>query len=520
MEQGATFLMVSLLVDKIGNRFNIAYDKKLVLSSVLYSSLGSMTYQLERLKNGIMNIDYTYISIYNIILFLMSLGLVSFIIYTMKIKFNKKHNTYLIKDARIIRRILLITKQKAIVDNNDFEIFTINSINNKATFYTTNLSYSTHEDDYRSPMIYIPRQRTNFTLDKFTGIIKPIRETFEKKDEEKDVHINIYLELTLYNTSYVEFVEYINNKMEEDIFGNQTYIYSQFNFLNTVTLPKHIGISFDSDFEKRKKIYLEDYFHQNSDYIYNEIYNSIVNKPMNKSQLNFLLHGPPGTGKSILINKLSKIFYLDIQVINILDFIDNKTEFYDLLCIHTVNTNNMDKTLLSMKQEKPRVIKFNLIVFEEFDSAIKILVQRNQLKKRYNDKLKYITMNQENKHDEKSTDISWYNPKELQIEDIQILLQGPCEFPGRFVIATTNDYDYLKNNVPVLVRDGRLTPIEFNQMNMYQLKRLVNYYFGAGYDKKIPDDLNYTECNAKINRLASYYSKMNMFEQFLNDIKR
>lgn len=177
----------------------------------------------------------------------------------------------------------------------------------------------------------------------------------------------------------------------------------------------------------------------------------------------------------------------------------------------------MNKTLLDMMHEKK--LKQLQVIFEEFDAAIKILVQRNQMKQKCENKLKYITMNKDSKEDDENVNVSWYNPKELQIEDIQILLQGSCEFPGRFVIATTNDYQYLKYNVPALVRDGRSTLIEFNRMDLYQLKQLVEYYFGDGYDKKIPDDLDYTECNAKINRLASYYSKMNVFDKFIEGIR-
>jgi hypothetical protein len=65
----------------------------------------------------------------------------------------------------------------------------------------------------------------------------------------------------------------------------------------------------------------------------------------------------------------------------------------------------------------------------------------------------------------------------LRISDLLELFQGPVPIKNRIVVATTNNFDRIKNVMPALFRSGRLTSIHMDFLDWASLNELCMYYF-------------------------------------------
>ena len=65
----------------------------------------------------------------------------------------------------------------------------------------------------------------------------------------------------------------------------------------------------------------------------------------------------------------------------------------------------------------------------------------------------------------------------LRLSDLLELFQGPVPIIGRLIIATTNNFERIKKEMPALFRSGRMTAIEFKYLDWNSLNKLTTYYF-------------------------------------------
>jgi hypothetical protein len=65
----------------------------------------------------------------------------------------------------------------------------------------------------------------------------------------------------------------------------------------------------------------------------------------------------------------------------------------------------------------------------------------------------------------------------LHISDLLELFQGPVPVKNRMIVATTNHYDKIKNELPALFRAGRMTPLEFTYIDWDSFIELCKYHF-------------------------------------------
>ncbi len=65
----------------------------------------------------------------------------------------------------------------------------------------------------------------------------------------------------------------------------------------------------------------------------------------------------------------------------------------------------------------------------------------------------------------------------LRLSDMLELFQGPVPIKNRIIMATTNNFDKIKNALPALFRSGRMSPIHFDYLDWKSLNELCFYYF-------------------------------------------
>jgi hypothetical protein len=184
-----------------------------------------------------------------------------------------------------------------------------------------------------------------------------------------------------------------------------------------------------------------------------------------------MLYGPPGTGKSSFGNKLAIALSRDLIVLDMRDFVNNKPKLYQILSAPSYN-------------EDVHEAKDVVIMLEEFDVTIKYLIENNKTvnwanfyptiaPQIANNDIKSETKS--NKNDDGRTNIG--ESHKLTLNDLLELFQGPIGRPGSIIIATTNHYDFIKESLPALVREGRMTPIKIDYLDWKSFKELVRFYF-------------------------------------------
>ncbi len=171
---------------------------------------------------------------------------------------------------------------------------------------------------------------------------------------------------------------------------------------------------------------MKPFFHKDSDMLWSTVKNVFLNPNFsgnNSSKCRLLLHGPSGNGKSSFVYRLAMCTHKNISTI---DFKITKYNIY--------------KTLLSNR----------IILLENIENTLKEIHFR-ELKK-YSD---------------------------FTINDLFEIIKHP--FITKVIIATTTNYDIIKNTYPQFVMSGRFKPIHFGYINSDTLQDISMYFF----DKKI-----------------------------------
>lgn len=100
----------------------------------------------------------------------------------------------------------------------------------------------------------------------------------------------------------------------------------------------------------------------------------------------------------------------------------------------------------------------------------------------------------------------------LRMSDLLELFQGAVPIKKRMIIATTNNFEHIKNIIPALFRPGRLTPLKFDHLNWASFCDLCNYHY-----KEIPTDPFVIKIPT--SQLVELVAKHNLFSSFIAEIK-
>ncbi len=313
---------------------------------------------------------------------------------------------------------------------------------------------------------------------------------------------------------------------------------------------------------ENEKLYIDTFFHKEKDRLWSHI-KSINEDPLSykkvgqSPRLNLLLYGPPGSGKSSLAYRVAMSLNRHLISLDLRE-IKNKRTIYQVL--H------------SPYDYKPCEVVF---ILDEFDLTIKHLYNSDKMRKEYlkmmydqqflNKKLKAMTRKESHKslkssknskdkdRDKDSKDIMHsdsddddqhassnnnksktdsvlvgdFGDNEFTLKDLLEIFQGAAPIDKMIIIATTNDYDGIKELCPELFRSGRLTAVEFGYLDKKSLQALSMFYFNKELtiditaDMKIPTSqivekaLELRSCNT--NTVDDMFNK---FQQYILLVKQ
>ncbi len=106
----------------------------------------------------------------------------------------------------------------------------------------------------------------------------------------------------------------------------------------------------------------------------------------------------------------------------------------------------------------------------------------------------------------------------LRLSDLLELFQGPVPIKGRIIVATTNNFDRIKKELPALFRAGRMSVISFDYLDWKSLNELTRYYFNK--DMEV-DEFKVCIPTSEIIELAvKYILTKKSFEEFQQELRK
>lgn len=253
-----------------------------------------------------------------------------------------------------------------------------------------------------------------------------------------------------------------------------------------------MGTILINDIETREKEYIDTYFSPVKSELYN-IAKMITLTPEKiiatgqSPSVNWLLHGPPGSGKSTWPYRLAMTLGRHVYCLDISTLVTNKQFVFETFRDPYIGNN--------------RVSPSNVIfVLEEFDIVVSYLKRKLEEERtkpvwtlksyaKYYDsdsdsdfpkRWKKKETEKESEDEDETVDpdqSGTENRNNLTLEDLLEVFQGPVPTPGSIIIATTNHLEKMKEHLPALFRPGRLTPVCFDNMDYATLQELSRYFW-------------------------------------------
>lgn len=491
MDNSIIISISTLLSGLVAKKLNFS----LIESGIITSIISSLISYLLINKTKIVDYIYSYknLNVYNLIYIFVS-------IFVLIIFFKYKSFIYSIFSRKKAKLLIYTPQQVSIFNDYFFDILKLKTPNmisgNIKLICEAYFNDFSHENSGRGilqnkaacvPAINEP---IKFIDDKFnvSGIItwkeyiKKKNITMKDNTDEK-TFISLYIEIIFnkkINTlEYLEFVENEVEKYNNDI--ARTYYYKVF---NNKTIEPHVVKIYDGKKKEAsalKKEFIDSFFHKEKDKIWN-IVSCIINTPEKFTNIgqgafvNYLLYGPPGSGKSSISYRLARALMCNIISLDISN-IKKKQELYEII-------QTPYKWITYAYGYDSSRSKNYIIVLEEFDICIEKILKREkdneEFKKNILTNITTTKKNKKNKeNDDNTTSITTNNllDSDITVRDLLDILQGSMSINGSVIIAMTNRYEFIRDTCPELVRDGRLTPVYFDYLDKNSFIELCNYHF-------------------------------------------
>lgn len=321
----------------------------------------------------------------------------------------------------------------------------------------------------------------------------------------KTYHTVEYLEINLNkNINFDEYLEYVEERVRKYKFDNVTLKY--FKIIDDTENKCHDILLYSgkcSTEEELKKRFIDSYFHREKNRLW-EVTRSVMKNTQlyenigQGASVNYILYGPPGSGKSTFIYRIARALNLNIVSIDI-SSVKKKKELYKMI----QNPQNY-----MYERYGQYVYGDCIVVLEEIDNAIRRLKEREEnktkIKKYMNGFFKSLYFDDDDDHEniastedkkdtgtDKTTDRIVKKEKysemksnyesieaDYTVRDLLDILQGSVSLNRSIIIATTNNFNFVNESCPELVRDGRLTPVYFGYLDRESFQEMCRYHFG------------------------------------------
>lgn len=216
-------------------------------------------------------------------------------------------------------------------------------------------------------------------------------------------------------------------------------------------------------------------------------------------QSGWLIHGPPGTGKSSFAYRVAMTLQRHVVCIDIRGMVKRSAVFAAV----------RKPWLFSNIYTDPSKVVY---LFDEIDLMILELYNKQKKKQKTTEdwmkmmkssngfkKISAQTESESKSEDDNDMSLSSMmgeSKDDMTCDDLLEFFQGPIPYKGAIFMATTNKLDEIKRMCPALVRPGRLTPIEFGNPDSSTVKEIAKFHFGK--EMELSDDYSPTISSSQI----------------------
>jgi hypothetical protein len=336
-----------------------------------------------------------------------------------------------------------------------------------------------------------------------------------------NIFINYHKSINTMN--YIETLEkYVSSPLE--LYSVKTYKFigdTGNKSIANITYKMYSGNKLTKEDIQTK--YIDSFFHPLKDKLWKQIQyvntKNITNIPV---QMGYILHGPPGTGKSRFAYCMALATQRHLISIDILSI--------DLMSLYQIFKN----PIVNNKETTPDQV---IYVFDEFDITIYALHEQELGRKKekilnerqfdaYESKMSQFFINEEDQDKtDNLKDVSVFSPvkkckdnRDVTVNSLLELIQGPVPLKGAIFIATTNNYEKINRICPALFRTGRLTPVYFGHAENDTLQEISMHYYNEKLN--IPNNVIATISTSDIINFITFHKleddyQFNKFQEYI-----
>ena len=430
-------------------------------------------------------------------------------------------------------------------------------------FFDNSVSYKFIEYDDEEFPVYDEPLNFNDKIHNINGIINSSYSN-QKNAKGEIIHNFIFtLHIKKGENHYKCYITQLNNYIQtQSKFGNIVDLNYYKIMNNSLVIHNYYNNTIDKWVDDCKSI--EDgYFSNHKQFIFS-IMKQKNNYNINTSNNwnNIILEGSHGLGKSTLIYRLAVLLKRNIISLDLTLYLDKKKELYAIFHGNDFKLPDDDTKIYNIND--------NIIVLEEFDNTIMKLVE---LEKIYQIKIDLIEKFQINKQNllaatmkktefktKENTDIvdndnyltaakesidnsrkfdnnlhtingdvdnvikihkEFHKNDVLRLGDLLELFQGSIPIKDRMIIATTNHFNKIKEFLPALFRNGRMTPLAFSYLDWDSFVELCQFYFHTNpTNNKFEIILPTSQLIEMALKIQSINGNVKQFEQDINLVQK